>query len=124
MRKNNWKFILYILIIVILFFSLISLKKYSFEIKKEGDFLLNNPITFKIYSKYYGKNKALGPININIYNKHNNDEKMSSTIIPYQQNCYEFIFIPSVPGEYYFNISYQPANDKDVIAINDNFSIK
>lgn len=123
MKKKNIKNIVLIVILGLCLISIFSIKKYSFTVDHEGKLTINNPIIFTIKSKVYGKNKALGSIEINVYNKHNNDVKLNSTLNPYYENIYQFIFIPSAPGEYYFTIKYQE-NEKNQIIINKNFYVK
>lgn len=123
MKKKYIKNGIIIAILIVIGYSILSIKKYDFIIAKEGNFNINNPIIIKIESKYYGKDKSLGTINVNLFNKHNNDEKMVTDIQPYQDNRYELVFVPKVPGKYYLNITYQPMNEEKII-INQEFEVK
>lgn len=124
MNRKILKRSIIILIGVLLVLSLLNIKRYSINIHKEGSFNINTPITFKLNTKEYGKSKALGDINVNIYNVHNNDEKLETTIHPYIDNKYQFVFTPSVPGQYHFIVSYQPPTNDSPIVISQKFSVK
>ena len=98
------KKIICILILVILFVSIFSIKKYSLVIEHTQNLKTNEPITFTIKSLYYGKEKEFDAINVNIINKHNTNEKFITTINQYKKGEYKFIFTPNIPGYYYVNI--------------------
>lgn len=124
MKRKHLKFFIFLLLLVVVFMSIFSIKKYDIKVHKTGDLNINKPITFKLETTEYGRNKAFGDINVNIYNKHNNDDKMEAIISPYQDNRYQFVFIPTAPGEYYFNITYQPPGNESLMVINQNFKVK
>ncbi len=124
MNKGQIKKILIIGLLALLFLNFFTIKKYSFNVDKSGEFNINSPLTFKITSKYYGKKKSLGDIDVKLYNKHNNNSKMETTLKPYLEGSYEFIYVPKDPGQYFLSINYTPQDGSEMININQEFTVK
>lgn len=124
MNKSQSKKILIIAILVLLFINLFSIKKYNFKVDKEGEFNINTPITFKITSKYYGRTKSLGNVDVKLYNKHNTNSKIETTLQPYIEGKYQFIYVPKDPGQYYLVLNYSPLDGSEMITINQELTIK
>ena len=113
-RKLLTKFVVF-LIMSVSIISLLTIKKFDFDVSYTTDTNINEPITFSIKSFKNGKPDNLGKIDIKLYNQYNKDERFDSSISTYNNNEYKFIYSPSLPGNYLFSIVYLGDNGEEFI---------